>query len=116
MSTDRRDSDRRYDTSAKRRDDPDYKFRNSRDWRDRLRPQQLQREPLCRHCALRNLIVPATEVDHIKEPRGDFKLQRDPANFQSLCASCHGVKTRGVELKGCTVDGAPINPNHHWNT
>ena len=103
-------------SSDKRKSDPDYRFRNSRAWRDHLRPQQLAREPLCRHCSLLGLVVSATEVDHVQEPRGDWKLQRDPANYQSLCSSCHGVKTRGVELKGCTVDGVPIDPSHHWHT
>jgi 5-methylcytosine-specific restriction protein A len=112
---DRAARDRRYDSSAKRRDDPDYKFRNSRLWRDHLRPQQLQREPLCQDCALRGFIVPANEVDHVQEPRGDFKLQRDRANFRSLCSPCHGVKTRGKPVKGCTVRGVPFDPNHHWN-
>jgi 5-methylcytosine-specific restriction protein A len=108
--------DRRYDSSSKRRDDPDRRFRDSRAWRDHLRPQQLQREPLCQDCAVLGFIMPANEVDHVQEPRGDFRLQRDPANFRSLCKPCHGVKTRGKPVKGCLPDGTPADPRHHWNS
>lgn len=112
---DRREHDRRYDSSDKRKLDPDYRFRNSRLWRDHLRPQQLKREPLCQDCALLNIVEAAREVDHVTPPRGDFKLQRDPKNFRSLCSQCHGVKTRGKPVKGCLLDGTPADPAHHWN-
>lgn len=37
--------------------------------------------------------APATVVDHIKAHRGDMKKFWDRANWQPLCASCHGKKT-----------------------
>ena len=62
-------------------------------WRKQLRPEQLLREPWCRECARRGLRVPATEVDHITDHRGDPKLFAEVANLQSLCHGCHSRKT-----------------------
>ena len=44
------------------------------------------------------------------------------ANLQALCLTCHKRKT-AAEAKGetyindlgCTPDGEPKDPNHHWN-
>ncbi len=62
-------------------------------FRDRLRPDQLLREPFCRDCARRGLRVRATDVDHITPHRGNWALFADPNNLQSLCHSCHSRKT-----------------------
>lgn len=62
-------------------------------FRDKLRPDQLMREPFCRACAARGLRVRATDVDHIVPHRGDWALFANPANLQSLCHSCHSRKT-----------------------
>lgn len=56
------------------------------------RRAQLQREPLCRHCAGRGLVELAREVDHVR-PLADGGTD-DPDNLQSLCIPCHAVKTR----------------------
>lgn len=42
--------------------------------------------------------VPAEHVDHIIPFRGNIELRNDPENWQSLCAECHGRKTRGEML------------------
>ena len=87
---------------------------NSAAWR-RLRKQVLAEEPLCRHCAAQGLVVPATEVDHM---RGAADNSRDA--LQALCKPCHSIKTM-AELygrparQGCDESGNPINPSHHWN-
>ena len=62
------------------------------DWR-KIRERQLRSEPLCRHHKDKGQLVTATQVDHIKPHRGDYALFRDPNNLQSLCASCHSIKT-----------------------
>ncbi len=54
-----------------------------------MRAAQLDREPLCRSCLERNVITPASHVDHID---GDSH-NNHPDNFQSLCPSCHSRKT-----------------------
>jgi hypothetical protein len=42
-----------------------------------------------------------------------MRLQRDPANYQSLCAEHHGLKTRGKRFsKETGADGMPIDPAH----
>jgi 5-methylcytosine-specific restriction endonuclease McrA len=111
MAYDRRDADARYD-EAKRRLHPDFHFwRSRREWRDRLRPQQLSKQPLCQSCHA----ALATTVDHIKRPMGDPQLQRDPANLMSLCMPCHARKTQDDQRgfsKACDDDGYPTDPRH----
>jgi 5-methylcytosine-specific restriction endonuclease McrA len=83
----------------------------------RIRHDQLTREPLCRYCAAMGRDTPATVADHIEPHR------RDPEKFwhgalQSLCAPCHdGAKQaeeRGSGLRGADVDGLPVDPGHPW--
>lgn len=63
-------------------------------WKDRLRPEQLAREPYCRECWERKRErVWATDVDHVRPHRGDLRLFLDPGNLQSLCHACHSAKT-----------------------
>lgn len=98
-----------------RSDDPDRRFLQSRVWREKIRPTQLRREPLCRFCMALGQINVAEQVDHITRPRGDHNLQHDPSNFQSLCAPHHGAKskwergnvTRPLRL-GTSLDGWTI--------
>jgi 5-methylcytosine-specific restriction endonuclease McrA len=82
------------DYTRANRDHPDRAFRRTRDWRDRIRPRQLAVEPLCRVCREAGRVTEATQVDHIRVPNGDVRLQRDPGNLQSICATCHSLKTR----------------------
>jgi len=58
-----------------------------------LRAAQLLQEPFCRACAVRSLRVPATDVDHIRDHKGDWALFTDAGNLESLCHSCHSRKT-----------------------
>lgn len=87
-------------------------------WR-RIRERILKRDKgLCRSCAAIGLIRQATEVDHIVRKK-DGGTDNDN-NLQSLCSTCHKDKTRAenagraVVRSGCTADGIPIDPNHHW--
>jgi 5-methylcytosine-specific restriction endonuclease McrA len=48
-------------------------------------------EPLCRHCAVKGHVTPATCVDHITPRRDGGKDEWD--NTQSLCDDCHKAKT-----------------------
>jgi 5-methylcytosine-specific restriction protein A len=102
-----------------RKDDPDRKFLQSRRWRERLRPRQLERQPLCVHCKLLGIVRRATEVDHIQRSYGDPELLTDPQNMQSLCFAHHLRKSNweragkskplviGVTLQGDLVVGPP---------
>lgn len=58
-----------------------------------LRGDQLLREPFCRECARRGVRRYATDVDHIRDHKGDWGVFTDPANLESLCHSCHSRKT-----------------------
>ena len=111
MRASRYKTDREY--AKKRASHPDQRFLQTRAWRDHLRPAQLTREPLCEKCQELGRVVAATQVDHIVVPNGDYRLQRDPTNFRSLCAECHGRKTRGKTYsKEVGLDGLPIDPAH----
>lgn len=60
-----------------------------RTWRDRIRPQQLRKQPLCEDCLERHRVVAATQVDHIDaDPTNNHS-----DNLRSLCTSCHSRKT-----------------------
>lgn len=77
---------------------------NTAAWQ-RLRALVITEEPLCRHCGERGLIVTASDVDHIdNDPNNN-----DRANLQSLCHSCHSIKTAADYGKrvatGCDADG-----------
>lgn len=103
-----------------RRDDPDRKFLQSREWRERIRPRQLERQPLCEFCQKLGTLTVAESVDHIIRPRGDPVLQRDTDNFRSLCHNCHLAKSNwerhhgdkpfrlGVGLDGWPIDIDPL--------
>jgi 5-methylcytosine-specific restriction endonuclease McrA len=106
-----------YHPDWNRRDDPDRKFIQSRLWREKLRPRQLTRFPLCEHCSAVDRLKAAEEVDHIVRPRGVLKLQMGWDNLQSLCVECHQRKSawersgagRGLPLVlGVTIEGEKI--------
>ncbi|WP_410169954.1 HNH endonuclease [Aeromonas caviae] len=65
---------------------------NSQRWRN-LRNAHIIKEPLCAHCLRYEIITPAAVVDHVIEISDDPSRAFDPTNLQSLCASCHQVKT-----------------------
>lgn len=53
----------------------------------------LDRHPFCADCDRAGRIRLASLVDHIVPHRGNMKLFWDRGNWQSLCKTCHGVKT-----------------------
>jgi 5-methylcytosine-specific restriction endonuclease McrA len=93
-----------------------HPFYDTSDWRTRIRPRQLAREPMCRQCG-----QPASHVDHIK-PIRQGGSKRDPHNLQSICHACHNQKT-SLEREGGTwrldgyfEDGSPRDPAHPFYT
>jgi 5-methylcytosine-specific restriction protein A len=96
------------------------KLYNKQRWK-RLRAWHRQREPLCRTCKARGLVVPAQVVDHIMQHNGDERLFFDPENLQSLCKPCHDKLKAGDERAGRTwsrevgPDGWPLDPKHPAN-
>ena len=98
---------------------------NSAAW-DRVRKLKLSRTPLCEECTRTGRIVTADTVDHVvalKDGGAPFDLE----NLRSMCATCHNRKTSYVDggfghkrktrapLKGCDVNGMPLDPEHPWN-
>jgi len=69
---------------------------NSVRWR-KLRAMQMAEQPLCVSCKEKGIIKEARVADHIKPVRlgGEFWSRN---NLQSLCDSCHNVKS-GKEAK-----------------
>ena len=68
------------------------KIRDSRTWRNSVRPAKLARDPICEKCIKKDKLHEATQVDHI------IPLEQDgdpfsPSNLMSLCGPCHVKKT-----------------------
>ena len=87
----------------------------------RTRRQFLSEHPLCVHCAVAGLRVPAHHVDHV-QPVSEGGAWFDVENLQGLCAACHSVKTRGENgckprefIPGCDSAGRPVDQRHPWN-
>lgn len=53
----------------------------------------LAHNPLCVLCKRLGRTVLASIVDHIVPHRGDMVLFWDVTNWQSLCVTCHNVKS-----------------------
>ena len=93
-------------------------FYNSSAWK-RLRLAHLSASPWCVFCLELGLHVPGNHVDHVETiaSRPDLKLDDD--NLQTLCITCHSVKTQTTDrdgsVRGAQVDGTPRDPAHHWN-
>ncbi|WP_236247406.1 HNH endonuclease [Pseudomonas tohonis] len=93
----------------------------------------LRHNPLCKFCLAEEKHTPATVVDHVIAHRlGQAKLSGDPdqiarawklfwdrTNWQPLCKPCHDSVKQRMEksgrVLGCTDDGRPLDPRHHWN-
>lgn len=92
----------------------------------------LRRNPRCRFCQDKDLLVAASVVDHIVAHKlGDakqsgcpdriakaWKLFWDRRNWQSLCKLCHDSTKQRMEKsghRGCSDEGRPLDPRHHWN-
>ena len=73
------------------------RLRSSMRWQ-RLRDRVLQREPLCRLCYRKGLVVMAAEVDHIEPIRDAPERAFDVNNLQPLCKRCH-IRKSGEERK-----------------
>lgn len=86
----------------------------------RAREEWLRAHPLCIMHRKLGRIVKGTVVDHKVPHRGDPTLFWDQANWQTLCASCHNAHKQSQEAtgreRGCSTDGMPLDPAHHWNT
>lgn len=61
-------------------------------WRA-ARADWLREHPLCAEHERQGGLMVATEVDHIVPHRGDQSLFWSRSNWQSLCKSCHSIKT-----------------------
>lgn len=70
----------------------------------KARAAYLAVNPICVFCQRKDLIEPATVVDHKIPHRGDQTLFWDRDNWQSLCKPCHdGEKQRQENGLGSQV-------------
>jgi 5-methylcytosine-specific restriction protein A len=87
-------------------------------WR-KLRAAHLASNPDCIYCLQAGILRQANIVDHIKPHKGDITLFYSSDNLQSLCKRCHDSTKKKQEtsgyIQGHSVDGAPLDKNHHWN-
>jgi 5-methylcytosine-specific restriction endonuclease McrA len=93
----------------------------------KIRAEQLEREPDCRECARQGRQIPAAEVDHIVA-LADGGAFDAPDNLQSLCLRHHSQKTeddnarrggrkpRRVQLRAAVdpATGFPLPGSGHW--
>lgn len=90
---------------------------NSPRWRQK-RLDQLHRHPLCASCLAIGTTSLASVADHKVPHREDEDLFWQ-GDLQSLCATCHNSYKQRLEksgvAQGCSDDGRPLDPNHHWN-
>lgn len=82
----------------------------------RLRAVVLAEQPLCVDCLARGQVVPATDVDHDDgDPSNNAR-----SNLVPRCHSDHSTKTmrerHGSTMRGCDVNGMPLDPAHPWNS
>jgi len=68
------------------------KFYQSKEW-SQLRSYILSQNPLCVKCKEENIIMPATEIDHIIPLKIAPQLRLDVNNLSSLCKPHHSQKT-----------------------
>lgn len=72
---------------------------------------------MCQECRVKK----ATDVHHIRSINaGGSKTEF--SNLASLCHECHSKQTLyerfgidRVPIKGCDINGRPLDPQHHWN-
>ena len=84
--------------TEKDRHDHDNKVYGNTAWR-KLRRIKLNNNPLCEICLSNDIVVPATQVDHIIPVSKQSELQYVYENLQSLCETCHSKKTREENKK-----------------
>jgi len=86
----------------------------------RLRRAKLSETPLCETCTLRGCLIIASHVDHVVSIASGGDAFPTMDGLRSLCPPCHSIKTnaldraggKGVAIKGCDVDGLPLDPDH----
>jgi 5-methylcytosine-specific restriction enzyme A len=85
---------------------------SSRRWR-KARQFVLEDDPLCADCRSNGVVRKAEHVHHIHElSKGGSRF--DPDNMVGLCREHHQLR-HGGKVKGHGIDGAPLDPEHHWN-
>jgi 5-methylcytosine-specific restriction endonuclease McrA len=90
---------------------------NSPRWR-KLRARHLRSQPYCQCPEHKGLFVEGDTVDHVRPHRGNSRLFWDNRNLQTLTKHCHDSWKQSEErrdLMGCSEDGEPNDPRHHWN-
>ena len=82
----------------------------------RARQQMFKTNPLCARCLKVGRYRLGKIRDHIVPL---YKGGREhPSNTQLLCEECNEEKTRedmNRVVHGTALDGAPMDPEHHWN-
>lgn len=67
-----------------------------RDW-EKVRAEHIAEHPLCVWCENKGLTVAVEIVDHIIPITVRPDLRLEGSNLQSLCRSCHGIKTHAEQ-------------------
>jgi len=87
----------------------------------KIRAQQLARQPYCQCPHHVGKKIQADTVDHIDPHKGDSRKFWNTANLQSLTRRCHDKYKSSQErggpgfLMGCDADGIPLSRDHFWH-
>ena len=92
---------------------------NTASWQ-RLREAKLSVDPLCEACIRREVVEPASVVDHVVAINKGGPAFPPLSGLMALCEPCHNAKTNAKDhpnasgfrraLKGYDVNGNPIDP------
>lgn len=87
------------------------RFYQSEEWQ-KLRAYKLMNNPLCEECFKKDVLTPATEVDHKVDLVDAPYLCLVLENLRALCKSCHSKKTIS-KMNGKESLGKILN--NSWN-
>jgi len=91
-NSDRKEYHKWYDKNRRNKESKD--FYQSKEWKQARAAVLARDNYLCVKCIERDKLNEAYAVDHIVPLRVDWSLRFAQPNLQSLCHSCHSVKTR----------------------
>ena len=96
-----------------------YRFYNQAEWRVARAQALHDGGHKCARCGTSLIGRGKTAiVHHRKELKRSPALRSEPQNLQPLCTECHNVTHAamkgGKPVRGCDVDGFPIDPSHPW--
>ena len=93
---------------------PDSGYRGYDSKWQKIRKIKITNNPLCESCANHDIDRLANVVHHIIAIEKAPELRLTMSNLMSLCAECHESLHGRLIIKGCDINGLPIDAKHPW--